>query len=157
MEDSILKSIKKLLGLDPEYTVFDMEIIIHINSVFSVLHQLGAELSNEFIIEDDTAKWSDFIGEKQHIQLIKTYMYLKVRLVFDLPGTSFAIAAFEKQAAELEWRISILEIIFNPNVYGPPTPDAYVYEIDDGGSFPEDAEPGDVGIDPDTGNLWREE
>jgi hypothetical protein len=101
--DSILLSIKKLLGLDEDYTVFDSDIIIHINSAFTILYQLGVGPSEGFRIIDDTAEWSDFFG--LDIELVKTYIYLKVRLIFDPPQSSFLIEAYNKQIAEFEWRL----------------------------------------------------
>lgn len=107
MENSILKSTKKILGLDPEYTVFDLDIITHINSTFSTLTQLGVGPVDGFSIEDDSAEWADFINDDLKLNSVKTYVYLKVRLVFDTPTTSYLIAAFEKQISELEWRLNV--------------------------------------------------
>ena len=106
--DSILDSIKKVLGLDPEYTEFDIDIIMHINSIFSTLHQLGVGPEEEFSISDNTSIWDDFIGTTKDINSVKSYVYLKARLMFYPPATSFAIAAFEKQATELEWRLNVV-------------------------------------------------
>lgn len=106
--DSILDSIKKVLGLDPEYTEFDIDIIMHINSVFSTLHQLGVGPTEEFSISDSTSIWDDFVGTTKNISSVKSYVYLKTRLTFDPPATSFAIAAFEKQITELEWRLNVV-------------------------------------------------
>jgi hypothetical protein len=107
MEESILKSIKKILGLNDDYTVFDLDLIIHINSVFSILTQLGVGPEEGFSIEDDSAEWSDFIDDDiNQYNLIRSYTFLKVRLMFDPPGTSYQITAAEKQTDEYEWRIS---------------------------------------------------
>lgn len=106
--DSILNTVKKILGLDPGYTEFDVDIIMHINSIFSTLHQLGVGPADSFSITDDTAVWDDFIGSAKNIASVKSYVYLKARLIFDPPATSFAIAAFEKQVAELEWRLNVV-------------------------------------------------
>jgi hypothetical protein len=106
--ESILDSIKKVLGLDPEYTEFDNDVIMHVNSIFSTLNQLGVGPEDSFSIEDSTSIWDDFIGSAKNISSVKSYVYLKVRLIFDPPATSFAIAAFEKQAAELEWRLNVV-------------------------------------------------
>lgn len=107
MEESILKSVKKLLHLPPDYEQFDLDVTIHINSAFATLHQLGLGPTDEFIVEDDTKVWSEYIGSDKYIQSVKTYVYLSVRLVFDPPATSFAIAAFEKQLSELAWRLNV--------------------------------------------------
>lgn len=107
MEQSILKSIKKLLHIPPENTEFDLDVIIHINSAFSDLHQLGLGPDTEFMIEDATKVWADYIGSDEYIQSVKTYVYLSVRLVFDPPSTSFAIEAFERQIAEKAWRLNV--------------------------------------------------
>lgn len=107
MEQSILKSIKKLLHIPPEHDEFDLDVLIHINSAFATLHQLGLGPVEEFSIEDDTKTWDEYVGSDKYIQSVKTYVYLSVRLVFDPPTTSFAIAAFEKQLEELAWRLNV--------------------------------------------------
>lgn len=113
-EDSILKTIKKLLGLPEDYDAFDQDLIIHINSVFSTLDQIGVGPANGFYISDETATWDHFFNEDLPVHHIKTYVYLKVRLVFDPPATSFAINAMENQAKELEWRLSLMGDLFKP-------------------------------------------
>lgn len=107
LEQSILKSIKKLLHIPPDYTQFDQDVIIHINSAFSDLHQLGLGPTAEFMIEDDTKQWSEYIGSDNYIQSVKTYVYLSVKLVFDPPTTSFAIESFKKQLDEKAWRLNV--------------------------------------------------
>lgn len=107
MTDSILNTVKKVLGLDPDYTAFDTDVIMHINSVFSTLHQLGVGPSQAFQIQDETETWFEFLGNETSINSVKTYVYLRVRLIFDPPATSFTIAAMEKQAQELEWRLNV--------------------------------------------------
>lgn len=108
MEPSILKSTKKILGVGEADTSFDVDIITHINSVLAVLNQVGVGGSAGFMIEDDTATWDAFIGTDPRLNLVKTYLYLKVRLMFDPPGTSYAIDAMEKQIAEFEWRLNVM-------------------------------------------------
>lgn len=105
--DSILTSIKKLLGIAEDYTNFDMDIIIHINSVFSILTQLGVGPSEGFSISDKRDTWYDFIGDSTKIELVKTYIYLKVRLVFDPPQSSSVIDAINRTISELEWRLNV--------------------------------------------------
>lgn len=107
MEDSILLSIKKLLGLAPEYEVFDVDIIMHINSAFSVLTQLGVGPSEGFFITDANACWSDFIMQSKRLEMVKTYVYLKVRLVFDPPSSSAVLDSMNRQINEFEWRLSV--------------------------------------------------
>lgn len=104
MLEGILESIKKMLGLDPMYEAFDTDIIIHINSVFMALNQLGVGPKEGFSISGYMENWSDFT-DKKNLEAIKTYIYLKVRLLFDPPSNSFTIAAFEEQIKEYEWRI----------------------------------------------------
>lgn len=108
MEPSILKSTKKILGVGEADTSFDVDIMLHINSVLSVLNQVGIGPANGYAIEDDTATWDSFIGTDPRLNLVKTYLYLKVRLLFDPPGTSYAIDAMEKQIAEFEWRLNVM-------------------------------------------------
>lgn len=106
--DSILTSIKKLLGIAEEYTDFDADIILHINSVFSILTQLGAGPASGFSIKDSSAVWNDYIPETtKDLEMIKTYVEIRVRLLFDPPISSAAIEALERNAKELEWRIGI--------------------------------------------------
>lgn len=105
--DSILTSIKKLLGFEEDYEAFDTDLIIHINSAFATLHQLGVGPSTALAITDKSAQWSEFFGTTDNIQSVKTYVYLKVRLLFDPPETSYAREAFLKQANEYEWRLNV--------------------------------------------------
>jgi hypothetical protein len=106
MEQSILTSTKKILGVTEDYTVFDLDIITHINSAFSTLTQLGVGPAGGFVIEDEDAEWEDFIGSDLQNHSIKSYVYLKVRMLFDPPTTSYLITAMEKQISELEWRLN---------------------------------------------------
>lgn len=108
MTNSILNSTKKVLGLDESYTVFDVDVLMHINSVFSTLNQLGLGPAAGFSIEDDVPTWSDFIGADDRLSSVKSLMYLKVRLLFDPPTTSFHIAAMKEQIQELEWRLNVV-------------------------------------------------
>lgn len=104
LDDSILNTTKKILGIAPEFTAFDLDIITHINSVFFVLNQIGVGPSAGFMISDDTAKWSEFIGADA-IVAVKTYMGLRVRLIFDPPATGPATDAMTKQSDQLEYRL----------------------------------------------------
>ena len=106
--ESILTSIKKLLGIAEEYDHFDPDIIMHINSVFMTLTQLGVGPAEGFIIEDDTAIWTDFIEDVTKLQAVKSYIFLRVKILFD-PGSlgSSTLAAYERTIQELEWRLNV--------------------------------------------------
>lgn len=105
--NSILTSVKKMLGIEPEYNHFDPDIIMHINSVFVVLNQLGVGPENLYSITGPEENWSDFFGDTQVIDLVKSYMYLKVRLIFDPPTTGVLHEAMERQVKEFEWRLNV--------------------------------------------------
>ena len=105
--DSILTSIKKLLGITAEYTQFDTDLIIHINSVFSILTQLGVGPSTGFSIHDEYSVWTDFLPEDPRLEMVKTYVYLKVRLMFDPPDRSAVADAIKRQIDELEFRLNV--------------------------------------------------
>lgn len=109
MENSILNSIKYSLGIQKDLTAFDQDILMNINSVFSVLDQLGVPFStNSYHIENSDATWIDIFGENYVLtNLIYTYTYLKVKILFDPPSSSYVLDAFKTQAQELEWRINI--------------------------------------------------
>ena len=106
MEPSILTSTKKVLGIAEDYTAFDPDIVMHINSALATLTQLGIGPENGFTIEDDEAVWATFIGTDPRLNAVKTYVYLKVRMVFDPPTTSYLLEAFNKQIQEHEWRLN---------------------------------------------------
>ena len=105
--DNILSSTKKLLGISTEETAFDSDIIMHINSVFVILNQLGVGPSGGFSISDDYALWSDFIPDGQNLELVKSYMYMKVKLLFDPPTNSSVLTSMEKTISEFEWRLNV--------------------------------------------------
>lgn len=107
MDDSILNTIKKQLGITEDYTVFDSDLIMHINSVFLTLSQLGVGPDEGFFIEGKNDSWTDYIDEGILLNSIKTYVYLKVKLLFDPPGSSYAIDAINSIIKELEWRINV--------------------------------------------------
>ena len=107
--ESILTSIKKMLGIAEEYTQFDADIIMHINSVFTTLTQLGVGPSEGFYIEDKETVWEEFIPDLNKLQAVKTYIYLKVRLLFDPTSLgSSTLASYERQIQEFEWRLNII-------------------------------------------------
>lgn len=103
--ESILTSVKKLLGITEEYKHFDADIIMHINTIFATLKQLGVGPKNGYMIADEYAVWNDFIGEEKLLESVKTYVYLRVRLIFDPPTNSAVIESMNRLIAELEWRI----------------------------------------------------
>ena len=103
---SILTSIKKMLGISEEDTNFDQDIIININSVLMFINQLGVGPEDGFIITDDTETWIDLIGERNDLEAVKTYVYLKVRLLFDPPQSAFVLESIERQIPQIEWRIT---------------------------------------------------
>lgn len=106
--DSILNSIKKLIGLDPDYTEFDTDLIIHINSVFLDLEQLGAGSQEGFFIEGSTETWEDFLPDDPLVlNSIKSYMYLKVKKLFDPPTSSSAMDSLNSLIDRFEWRINV--------------------------------------------------
>ncbi|MBS5198276.1 MAG: hypothetical protein KHY93_14245 [Clostridiales bacterium] len=105
--ESILQSIKKLIGITEDYTHFDADIIIYINSVFMILNQLGIGLPNGFSISDDTSTWTDYLPEdNKNFEAVKTYMYLKIKLIFDPPMSSAVMEAMKQMISELEWRLN---------------------------------------------------
>jgi hypothetical protein len=107
LKDSILQSTKKLLGLARDYDAFDLDIITHINSAFSTLYQAGVGPLDGYMISDENDVWSAFTGNQMHINDVKSYVYLKVRMLFDPPTTSFALAANEKMLDEYIWRLNV--------------------------------------------------
>jgi hypothetical protein len=104
---SILTSVKKILGIAESDTSFDVDVILHTNSVFSILTQVGIGPDDGFMIEDATPTWDAFVTDNK-LNSVKTYVYLRVRLLFDPPNTSFVIESMEKQIEELEWRLNVV-------------------------------------------------
>ena len=108
MDDaSILTSIKKLLGISKDVTSFDVDIKMHINTAFTVLTQLGVGPSKGFAIKDETSKWTDFIPEDPTLESVKTYVYLKTKMVFDPSASSAVMEANKSLINELEWRLNV--------------------------------------------------
>lgn len=105
--ESILISIKKLLGIAEDYTHFDNDIIMHINSVFLILTQLGVGPPEGFVIQDATALWTDFVADDKNLELIKSYTYLKVKIMFDPPLSSAVLDSTNQLIKEYEWRIQV--------------------------------------------------
>lgn len=113
--ESILTSIKKLLGIAEEYTHFDADLIMHINSVLMILSQLGVGPKEGFMIEDDSATWGDFVPWNSNYEAIKSYVYLKVKLLFDPPLSSAVIESTNRMISEYEWRLSVQAEIMKSN------------------------------------------
>jgi hypothetical protein len=105
--ESILTSIKKLLGIDEADAHFDVDIIMHINTAFMTLYQLGVGPSKCFKITTDEQTWTDFLGESGDFEAVKTYIYRKVRANFDPPSSSFVLDALDRQTKEDEFRLMI--------------------------------------------------
>lgn len=105
--ESILTSIKKMLGIEDEYKHFDTDLIIHINSVLSILTQIGIGSTEFFSIKDASDTWFDFMGDDSRLDFVKSYVYLKVKLLFDPPQSSAVIESMNRMLSELEWRILV--------------------------------------------------
>jgi len=113
MGTSILTSTKKLLGISEAYTHFDLDVITTINSVFSTLNQLGVGPANGFSIVDKTDEWEDYIDDANKLNLVKSYVYMKVRVIFDPPSTGFVLSAVQEQIKEAEWRLNVFSEVEN--------------------------------------------
>lgn len=96
-----------MLGIDKDYEVFDTDVIIHINSAFMTLNELGVGPRSGFMISGSDEEWNKFLPEGIQLEGVKTYIYLRVKLLFDPPGNSFLVDAIEKQIKELEWRLNV--------------------------------------------------
>lgn len=105
--ESILTSVKKMLGISEEYTHFDADLIMHINSVFMILTQLGVGPAEGFQISDANSFWTDFVEEEGNLEAIKSYMYLKVKMIFDPPLSTSVIEAMNRMIGELEFRLNV--------------------------------------------------
>lgn len=128
MADSILTTTKRTLGLAEDYVVFDPEIIMHINSVLGDLNQLGIGPELGFEITGPDEEWADFLGDvpdttnpELRYNPVKSYMYLRVRMLWDPPSVGYVLTSWEKQIEKAEWRINVMrEDIVHPT---PPTPE----------------------------------
>ena len=107
VNDSILASIKKLLGIEDDYIHFDTDVILNINSALMTLNQLGVGPTGGFVITDRTQTWEDLLGPRKDFESVKTLVYLKTRLTFDPPQNSFLVEAIKQQISEQEWRINV--------------------------------------------------
>lgn len=115
--ESILTSIKKMLGIVEEYDHFDPDIIMHINSVFGILTQIGVGPAGGFRIEGNDAEWSEYLEDNTLLEMVKTYMGMRVRLMFDPPQNSAVIESTNRLISELEWRISVTVDPGEPTVF----------------------------------------
>lgn len=113
--DSILTSVKKIIGISEEDESFDVDLIMHINSIILVLDQLGLESASRFTITDKNATWNDLFSDGEVIEPVKSYIALRVRMIFDPPNSSAVAEAIKNTIAELEWRITA---ITDYNYYG---------------------------------------
>lgn len=113
--ESILISIKKMLGITEDYEHFDSDLIMHINSVFSILTQLGVGPSEGFSIKDKTDVWSDFIPDDPRLESVKSYVYMKVKLLFDPPLSSTVMESTNRMISEFEWRLNVQSETKNQN------------------------------------------
>lgn len=154
--NSILDTTKKALDIFPEDDTFDVHIIMHINSVFATLAQLGVGPDDGFEIEDSEQLWVDFLGGNKLINSVKSLMYLQVRVWFDPPTTSFDLSAKQDQIKELHWRLNVAAdkplMSMNGSAYSAG---AFMWTLEGENVWPHDAEEGDLGIYPATGNVWR--
>ena len=107
MEESIFESIKSLLGPDASYDVFDQDILIHINTAIAVLTQLGVGPATGFMVTGPDETWHDFIGDDKILQMVKTYIYMKVKMAFDPPVNSSVLNAYNEACKEYEWRLNV--------------------------------------------------
>lgn len=104
IDDSILETIREAAGLEEDNDAFDMDLIIHVNSMFNFLTQCGVGPREGFSIDDADAKWSDFIDDER-MNMVKSYILLKTRILFDPSTSSFVLTAWKEEAAEMEWRL----------------------------------------------------
>lgn len=151
--DSILDSVKKVIGISFDDTSFDLDVTMHINSVFVALQQLGVGPDGGFSITDNTAIWSSYSAEGTLIGMIKTFVTNKTRLTFDPPATSFAQDALRNVIAEEEWRLYLqAELLRNQQALSTFVP--YWWDLTGLSDFPAEAVTGDMGIDFDSGDIW---
>lgn len=131
MNESILTSVKKLLGITEDYTPFDVDIITHINTAFMILNQLGVGPTKCFSISDKTSAWSDFLGDSVEYEAVRSYVYLKVRMLFDPPTNSNAMEATKRMIEELEWRLLVTAELNSSTSYDTTITKSAIDEIVD--------------------------
>lgn len=107
MQDSILMTIRKLVCGDPHADHFDTDLLVHINACFSILNQLGVGPESGFVVTDETQSWSSYVADNRTLNMVKTYVTLKVKKIFDPPLTSSVLEAMDKEISQLEWRLNV--------------------------------------------------
>ena len=107
MQDSILMTIRKLVCGNPYADHFDTDLLVHINACFSILNQLGVGPENGFVVTDETQSWSSYVTDNYILNMVKTYVTLKVKKIFDPPLTSSVLEAMDKEISQLEWRLNV--------------------------------------------------
>ena len=107
MDESILNTIKKLLGIDSSYNAFDQDIIVHINTTINILYQLGLDSCKGFYVQDETETWGDLLSNNDILNLVQTYVYLRVKSMFD-PASGSVNESLNRIQQELEWRINVM-------------------------------------------------
>ena len=107
MQDSILMTIRKLVCGNPYADHFDTDLLVHINACFSILNQLGVGPENGFVVTDETQNWGDYTADSTALNMVKTYVTLKVKKIFDPPLTSSVLEAMDKEISQLEWRLNV--------------------------------------------------
>lgn len=161
--ESVLQSIKKVLQIPSEYTAFDIDVTMHINSVLSTLYQLGfGATDDQFVITDGNDTWANLFTGYKAVNMIQTYIGMRVKQIFDPFQTGFATTSYDAQIKELEWRINVA-ISSSPNIptsSTPPTVPAtipeseIIWDLTGGKDFPQDAPYGARGIDLSNGSTW---
>jgi len=161
--DSILTSTKKMLGIPEEETAFDLDVFIHINSVLSTLTQLGiGPDDDQLIVTSKDTTWDELIGVQKNINMVKSYIFMRVKLMFDPPTTGFATDALERQIKESEWRLVVAaSSVPNipgtnvPTVPGPVQGKPSIWDLTGLEDFPSNAPVDAVGIDFVSGRIYR--
>lgn len=150
--ESILDSVKKVIGFEPEYDVFDLDIVMHINMAFGILKQAGVGSDTGFMITDNTTLWAQYLSDLTLLGMVKSYITMAVRQVFDPPSTSFGQDALQQLITQLIWRINIAAEESNP----PPPPIDKTFEELKWKPLVVDLDSGSViTIDAKTGNVFR--
>lgn len=148
--ESILDTVKKVLGLLPDVTAFDLDIVMHINGVIGSLWQFGVTSDASLAISDNTTLWSAITARQDILNLIRPYMFMRVKFIFDPPASGFAISAMTQQIQQFEWRlVSAVE-----TTYAGPTVNGNWWVLDGLSDFPPGALIGDFGIDFPTGDVY---
>ena len=121
MQDSILMTIRKLVCGDPYADHFDTDLLVHINACFSILNQLGVGPESGFVVTDETQSWSSYVADNRILNMVKTYVTLKVKKIFDPPLTSSVLEAMDKEISQLEWRLNVAVDPVKPANVSKPT------------------------------------